>query len=404
MGYILSLLRLREFSLVASACLLVSGCGLVPKDGPYKDELETKAEVTLQPATLPVGYALVHLSPSVLQALSAQPINDKSLSQLPQASGQQDIRIGVGDTIGLTIFEQDSGGLFIPKDAGSRAGNFVSIPNQEVDKSGAIEVPYAGRVSVAGRTTGAVASEIKSKLKAKAIDPQVVISFGERHGAEVSVLGDVTGSTRFELDPGGIRVLGAIARAGGPKNPPYETVVSIQRGSRTFQSPMTMIVKDPRQNVLLAAGDVVYVSHEPKVFMTLGSTLPPGSVGGINSRRFVFDDDNVSLTEAVSKSGGLNPDRADATAVFIIRTESRQLLAQMGVDVSNYTNALVPTIYIADWSKADAFFLSNRFFMRDKDVVFVSEHPDSDLSKLTNVVRGVTAPFADVGTASSLSR
>ena len=382
---------------------LVAGCGLVPKDGPYKGELQSSAEVTLKPTEASVAYALVNLSPPVLDILSEKSGDEHSLSQLPQHSGNRDIRISVSDTIGVNIFEQEAGGLFIPKDAGARAGNFVTIPNQQVDRSGSIDVPYVGRVRVAGRTTGDVSREITEKLKSKAINPQVVVTFGERLGSEVSVLGDVGVSSRFELDPSGIQILGAIARAGGPRDPPYETVVSVQRGGRTYQSPLTTIIRDPRQNIQLNPADVVYLSHEPKVFVVLGQTTSPGSVGGINSRRFIFDNDNVSLTEAVSKSGGLNPDRADASAVFIIRSEPRALLAKMGVDVSHYTKDLVPTIYVANWTRADAFFISNNFFMRDKDVIYVTEHPDSDFGKLSLAVRGLTTPLSDIGSASVLT-
>ncbi len=54
------------------------------------------------------------------------------------------------DVVSVTIFESQSGGLFIPADAGSRAGNFVTIPNQTVDRNGTITVPYAGRVRASG--------------------------------------------------------------------------------------------------------------------------------------------------------------------------------------------------------------------------------------------------------------
>ncbi|WP_246791535.1 polysaccharide biosynthesis/export family protein [Bradyrhizobium commune] len=54
--------------------------------------------------------------------------------------------------VAVTIFESTAGGLFIPAEAGTRSGNFVSLPNQNVDSAGNISVPYAGAVKAAGRT------------------------------------------------------------------------------------------------------------------------------------------------------------------------------------------------------------------------------------------------------------
>jgi len=55
-----------------------------------------------------------------------------------------EINFGVGDTVGVTIFESAAGGLFIPSEGSVRPGNFIELPNQLVDKSGYITVPYAG--------------------------------------------------------------------------------------------------------------------------------------------------------------------------------------------------------------------------------------------------------------------
>ena len=153
-----------------------------------------------------------------------------------------------------------------------------------------------------------------------------------------------------------------------------------------------------------APGDIVYVSREQKVFLVFGATPTPGSIGGTNNRRFVFDNDNMTLTEAVGKAGGLLSDRADPQAVFVFRMEPRAALASMGVDVSSYSGPLVPTIYNVDWSRSDGFFLANDFYIRNKDVIFVSEHPTTDLLKFLTILRGFTGPGSDLGSAAAIAR
>ena len=399
---LLKILRLSVVLVLTSG--LLSACSAVPKDGPTSSELIDHAEVTLQSTVPEVGYAMVHLSPLILAAANASQPKLPAFTALASRRPYNDIRIGSGDLIGLTIYEAQAGGLFIPQEAGSRSGNFVTVPNQQVDATGSISVPYAGNIHVVGRTARQVTDDIIRHLSNRAIEPQVVLSIAERRGNDISVLGDVNVATRFPLDPGGIRVLDAIAKAGGSKYPAFETAVTIQRGPRTQQAPLTTIVRDPSQNVELTPGDVVYVSREQKVFLVFGATPTPGSIGGTNNRRFVFDNDNMTLTEAVGKAGGLLSDRADPQAVFVFRMEPRAALAGMGVDVSSYGGPLVPTIYNVDWSRSDGFFLANDFFIRNKDVIFVSEHPTADLMKFLTILRGFTGPGSDIGSAAAIAR
>jgi len=80
-----------------------------------------------------------------------------------------EISFGVGDTVGVTIFESAAGGLFIPSEASVRPGNFIELPNQLVDNSGYITVPYAGPIQAAGRTPQQVQEEIVRFLQSGAV-------------------------------------------------------------------------------------------------------------------------------------------------------------------------------------------------------------------------------------------
>lgn len=388
---------------LAAACLVAAGtaCTVTPRDGPIASTVRASADVTVEPSPETMSYALVSLSPTSLAATNrSTTASIPAFSHFLNRGRASQARIAPGDVLAITVFEASTGGLFLPNESGSRNGNFVQVPNQQVDASGSINAPYAGTIRAAGMTPDEVGTEIAHRLSKRAIEPQVVVSIAERRGNDISVLGDVNLPTRFSLDPGGIRVLGAVARAGGPRNPAFETLITVQRGARTEQALMTSLVKSPNQNIQLAAGDVVYVSREPKIFITLGATLPPGSVGGINNRRFSFDNDNMTLAEAIAKSGGLDDARADPTAVFIYRMEARRTLAEMGVDVSKYAGDLVPTIYTADLNRADGMFLSNSFFMRNRDIIYVSTAPSTELNKFLGLTRNTTGAFYDLSLGS----
>jgi polysaccharide export outer membrane protein len=46
----------------------------------------------------------------------------------------------------------------------------------------------------------------------------------------------------------------------------------------------------------------------------------------------------------------------------------------------------VPVIYRLDFNKPESFFLSQSFQMRDKDVIYVANHPAAELSKFLTLI------------------
>ncbi|MDA9435765.1 polysaccharide biosynthesis/export family protein [Bradyrhizobium sp. CCBAU 51627] len=367
---------------IATVGISLTGCAnVIPLDAPDAVSTHTNAALVTEPSA-PLAYALMPVNPAVMQATNA--LTDSSgliFSHLP-GGNYRDVTIGVGDIVTVTVYEAQAGGLFIPREAGVRPGNFVDIPRQQVDQSGNINIPYAGSIKVAGLTPRAVSNIVRERLKDRAIDPQAVVSVAEQRGNQISVLGEVNSPQRFPVDPGGIRLMGAIARAGGPKYPSYESTITIKREGRTYSESMSSVVHHPSEDALLAPGDVVFLTRIPRVYMAFGSTPSPGSIGGTNNRRFTFENDNMSLAEALAKAGGLDGARADSKSIFVYRFEPKPLLEQIGIDVSQFPTKTVPAVYKFDMSKPDGWFQADTFRMRDHDVISVAESPSNEFIKL----------------------
>jgi polysaccharide export outer membrane protein len=389
----------RHCAAAALCAVALTGC-IVPKDGPTALEVRSSAEVLVEDSGR-LSYAFIKLTPLTARQLQAERHRPVLFSQLASMASPTEARVGRSDTISITIFEAASGGLFIPSDAGSRPGNFVQVPNQEVDGSGNIVVPYGGVIRALGRTPREIAADIEARLRQRAIEPQVVVTLGDRTSQAVSILGDVNTPTTLSLRPGGLRLLAGIARAGGAKFAGHETIVTLHRKGRTENALLTSIVRDPTQNIQLAPDDVVYLTHESRIFLAFGATPAPGSIGGQNNRRFVFEDENLTLAEAIAKAGGLLPETADPRAVFLFRYVPRRMLAAAGVDVSAYTAADVPTVFQVDLGQAEGYFIANHFFMKHKDIIFVSESPSTDLVKFLNIINSATNPALSASTISS---
>jgi polysaccharide biosynthesis/export protein len=372
----------------AGALLIVlpSGCtSFISSSGPKLSQIMNSSSAVVHNVPKPgPGFALIQIDNAIASRLTSHddpPRFDTDFADQPHPS----ILVGVGDALVVTIFETGSGGLFIPADAGSRPGNFVQLPSQQVGQDQDITVPWAGKIKVAGRTPLAIQSEIEQRLSNNALKPQVVVSFAERHANEISVLGDVQLALRFSMDASGERVLGAIARAQGPRFPDYESLVTVQRHGKAETALLSEIAKDPDQNIVLQPGDTVYVAHEPRYFLAVGATGQSTTLSQLD-RRFPFGDTDLSLGDALAKAGGLEDDRANARAVFLYRYETRATIANLGVAVPATMPQRIPTIYALDLTNAASFFLASRIAMRNGDTIYVSNAPITDLTKVMTLL------------------
>ncbi len=372
------------------SALSVTGCGtnFLPQDGPHVGSVVSGATLRTGQAgpEATLSYALVKVDADVLRRLTSQDFTPTFESNLVSAGNTRASNgIGVGDFVGITIFEAGAGGLFVPAEPGTRSGNYVQLPPQQVDSGGTILVPFAGSIRAAGRSPQAVAKDIQTRLADRALEPQAIVTVTERRSDSINVTGDVTTSTHFSLDPGGERLAGAVARAGGPKYPPYESLVTLQRGKATSGAYLSEIMRDPAQNISLRPGDTIYVSRVQRYYLALGA-VGPGQFLGVVNRRVAFEDSRLTMAGALAKVGGLADDRANARAVFLYRFEPRGTLGDIGVPVTPSTAPLVPTVYFVDLVDPAGYFYANEFMMRNDDLIFVSNSPSTDVTKFLALI------------------
>jgi polysaccharide export outer membrane protein len=338
----------------------------------------------LDPESLP--YNIVRITPEVELILASH--SPAKLGQVfPDRRGPSEIRFGVGDVVSVTIFESAAGGLFIPLEAGVRPGNFVTLPNQQVDTHGNITVPYAGAIQARGRTVVEVQKAITDALKDRAIEPQAVVALVDQRATSVSVLGEVNTPSRFAVNPSGERLLDAVTRAGGPKNPGYDTFVTLERNGRQATAPFGALIHEPSNNIYIRPQDTIYVFTQPQTFLAFGASGQQG--------QFPFGAWRLSLAEAMAKAQGLKDDQADPASVFVYRGEPRHVAEQLGVDCSPVAGPIIPIIYHLNLRDPAGYFLATKFEMRNKDVVFASNAQTVETTKLLTYLRQITATVND---------
>ncbi|WP_246752815.1 polysaccharide biosynthesis/export family protein [Sinorhizobium sp. BG8] len=368
--------------LAGTALLAVSGC-VVPSDGPLTAEVLTSGAggKTYQIPETRIVFDVVNIDQRVASSVTA--LGRPSLASTFGFGGPTGTPvIGVGDKLAVTIFEAGPDGLFSTTDRKS-----TSIP-VVVQPDGRGQIPYVGSVRFAGMTLDSARDTIVQALKAKAVEPDVIVSLDGNESRTVSILGDVGKPSVVPLGLSEAHLTEALAMAGGPQKAPYDTYVTLKRRNRTGTVLLQSIVENPKEDILVRPGDQIYVTYDPQTFSALGQTEKTGKIR--------FDAANVSLVEAAALAGGGNITTADPKGYFVFRYEYerayrnvvgddrfRDLLAKgMTAD----SEGRYPIVYRLDLGQTQSYMVAQNFPVRNKDVIYLSRHPATDFQKFATMM------------------
>ncbi len=359
----------------------LTACGQMPTAGPQE-------EVVLTSASRAAGATIqvVEVTDRIVLAL-AQRKQTVLFSQAFGPSAGAAAAIGPGDTVEVSLWEAPPATLFgagVAAPGALSAARPVVLPEQVVDREGAIGVPFAGRITVAGLTAPQVAAEIVRRLRGKANQPEVLVRVLRSASSTVTVVGEVATSIRMTLTAGGERLLDALAAAGGVRQPVAKMTVQVTRGNQYLALPLDTIIRDPLQNVPLQAGDVITAIHQPLSFTALGAT-------GKNEE-IAFEAQGISLAQALARAGGLNDNRSDPRGVFVFRYEPAQTLIWPRQPATATPEGFVPVVYRVNLGNPASFFVMQNFRISDKDVLYVSNAPAAELQRFLNLVFSVVYP------------
>lgn len=367
---------------IFGAAVLLSGCNSLPTSGFLRSDADPKST---QPNLK--GIQIIDVTDSVAKQLYEQ----RAMRQFSDAfagadSGVQ--TIGNGDGLEISIWEAPPATLFATTTTDTRGAisgtRATTLPDQMVNSDGYISVPFAGRIKAGGESLQAVEAEIVRRLTGKANQPEVFVRLSRNLSSNVTVIGEVTNSLRVPITASGERLLDALAAAGGVRQPVNKMTIQLTRGGSVFAMPLDSIIRDPKQNVMLARGDVVTAMFQPLSFTTLGAT---GKNEEIN-----FEAQGISLAQALARTGGLRDERSDPQGVFIFRFEPASALAWPKQPVMTTADGKVAVIYRIDLRDPASFFVAQTFQVNNKDLLYVSNAPVAELQKFLNVVFSVAYP------------
>jgi polysaccharide export outer membrane protein len=360
--------------------ILLAGCATLPTAGPTVSQVFDQAVTDGQR-----HFDLVEVDNHVVATLLAQP-TESFRTRFQKYGKPRGPTIGIGDTVSVSIWEAAGGGLFsAPATTGAGGGSRTEIPDQVVTPDGAISVPFAGRIAVAGRTPLQVQDEIQQRLADKAIEPQAIVTVTKSITNTATVSGEVVSGARVPLSVGGDHLLDVVAAAGGAKAPVYDTFVRLSRGGVTVTIPMAKLVSNPGENIYAWPGDVLTLVQVPQTFSVFGATTQNTEVP--------FGAEKLTLAQALAKAGGLQDLRADPRGIFLFRFEPASVVGALNAPaLATGPDGTSPVVYRLNLREANNYFYAERFPMEDKDVIYVANAPLTELQKFFTLVNTVTGP------------
>jgi polysaccharide export outer membrane protein len=366
------------------AAALLSGCtAFLPTIGPSR-----KAIDSAQSAPNAAAFQIIDIDDAVTRQLLAQ----RAQRLFSQTLGNERIAartVGPGDVLEVSIWEAAPATLFgvppLTASTGIATSHATTLPDQAVDDDGCILVPFAGRIPAAGKTLQEIEGEIVDRLAKKANQPEVLVRMTRNLSSNATVVGEVNTSTRVPLVPGNERLLDALAAAAGVRQPVNKMTIQVTRASNVYSLPLETIIRDPLQNIPLQPGDVITALYQPYSFTALGAT---GKNEEIN-----FETQGITLAQALARSGGLIDARSNAQGVFIFRFEPKDALSWPRQPVTTTADNRVPTVFRIDLANPTSFFTIQSFPMENRDILYVSNAPITEVQKFLNVLFSVAYPI-----------
>jgi polysaccharide export outer membrane protein len=360
--------------------VLVGGCATLPSSGPTGAQIQKGAQASqgVEP------IKIVELTN--IAALPSSPA-PPAIFRNDFDAAPTDL-VGPGDVLDTTIYE--TGTTLFAGDGKSPAGGVSfapaaqaeRLPPQRIDDNGEIRIPYIGKLRVAGLTVAQIEASVRAAMRGLSQNPQVSVSIRDDITNTVIIAGEIGRPGRLVLSTNRETVGDAIALSGGYRGDAKDLSVMLQRQDVSAEYRLADILNGAQRDLRIRPGDKIAIIRSPRTFSVLGA---PGRV-----EQIPFSGPSISLTEALAQSAGVNPNAGDPRAVFVFRF----VHGDDGKDI--------PVVYHLNMMNTGAYFLSQRFVMRDKDVLYIGNAGANQPSKLVQIISQLFAPIVTVTSAVSV--
>ncbi|MUZ65193.1 polysaccharide export protein [Agrobacterium vitis] len=371
----------------------LAACDTLPASGPLSSQIESQAGKSRQELNRPNASVFDVVDVDQRTARTVSGFSNSMFSRRFGIGGRAGrVVIGIGDQLKISIFEAGSDGLFSTSQSKQTTIDVVIQPD------GTGTIPYVGQIVLAGKTQEEARKAILAKLVNKAVEPDVLVTAAGTASRSVTVSGSVGKPSNVELTLAGDKLTEVIARAGGASSEPYESYVTLVRGTKSASVLLKSLIENPRENIYVEPRDQIYVTHDPRTFTILGEVEKNG--------RVPFGANDLNLLEAIALGGGGSDSKVDAEGYFVFRYEEPEIvmdilgakrfheLQSKGMVASK--DGRYPIVYRFNMRSPDSLIVGQSFPIKSRDVIYASRHPTVDFTKFMQLIA------TPVGTASGV--
>lgn len=395
-------------SLALALAASLTACSSLPTSAPtFKEFSKSLPKTATPPKAYPAGpeYQIVDLGPEVA-ATVAKFYEHRPSALLGASHYSPELILRPGDLVSISIFDVSSQS---PLSSGSTenatatsvtpvVGRTTALQPETIELNGAVKIPFAGLVNIAGLTPSEAAHAIEASLKGQLKAPQAIVSLVNSPLDAVTVGGDVERPGIVNLSVRGEHILDVVAAAGGAKYEAYDCDIELVRRGSSVRMWLEDLVDHADHNVTVQPGDSLYVLHNPRSFTVLGSSMKVSQID--------FDSQKVSLAEAIARSGGPNNTLSNIEYIYVLRYEPQELETHLGpynkiiTDSSLGAQAEMPIAYRINLRDGGAYFIAKNFEVRNKDLILMTKSDFSQLQQFFELVHSVTGIYFDLKSTS----
>ncbi len=353
--------NLTKILLITGVSVSISGCSLIAPSS-HNPVRSKDVQVTGEKLDTEKAVDAYFITPQLLKTLAPIKATAKNNVSLDQQINAYQYVVGIGDILNITVWDHPE--LTTP------AGSYRSAAESgnQVHANGTIFYPYVGNLKVVGLTVSQIRDRLTSRLANYIVSPQVEVSVVSYRSQKAYITGEVKSPGQQFISNIPLTLLDAVNKAGGLSDTAdWHNVTITSKGRDEVVSLEALIQRgDLTQNRLLKDGDIVHVpsNDTQKVFV----------VGEVTQPQFLTISKNgMTLMEAISASGGIDKLAADATGIFVIRSqrgETKFTTLDDGQQIET-----VASIYQLDVTNPTSYILGTDFFLKPYDVVYVTTAP-----------------------------
>jgi len=294
---------------------------------------------------LPAHISVVRLEASNINAF-ARPAAAAQKTTMPSVNAW-DYLVGIGDMLQIIVFDHPE--LTAPGGPSPGAQGFGS----RVQADGTFFFPFIGQVAANGRAPEVIRADVAARLADFIPSPQVEVRVAAFNSQNVVVTGEVRSPSTHPLTTKPLTLLEAVNQAGGLSERADTRKIAVQRGNSRYIVDMEAFLKEGvlENNPVLRSGDVVTVPRlEVAEAYLLGEIRRPDVID--------LSRDKITLTQAVTRQGGIDQVRADARGVFVFRSDGPRI-----------------TVFQLETSTPEGLLLGTKFTLHPRDVIFITRSP-----------------------------